>query len=358
MKTRKTISKIFGMLLCIGIVISIFGTAIGTAKDSGIDIGKEDKNIGKEEKVIAGPTIGHIAKPVINPVLTKYLDTKDYEENKESNESVRKSIREIVQLNKEKIKEELRNARARYMILKRAEIKAVEEYKANKEKLLMYKKHKGNLTEEERFNITKEFLLNAVDRKILQLERLKEILNEKVLTHVEETPDNSSAVEAIQSRIDRIDEAISFLQEKREEIENATSLEELKEIAISLRRGYNLGKKLGEVEKDIVIEKVNGVVNKMERLYEKLYNYAVNHNDQELLEKLEEFKGAIDDAKTQLEEARSTDNMEEYRSIMRNVVKDLKDAEKTLREIVRERRRVYNAIKQEENTNNTAKVEE
>lgn len=193
------------------------------------------------------------------------------------------------------------------------------DYKDAKVKFTNIKSKNPNLNTEEAINGTKDYLNDTIDYMI--------------------------------SILDENNTYIDDLEEERENVEGATTREELAESAKNIRDIWNDARKDRVTSASKAINnKINGVLqaseNLMVRLENEINTMEENGEDvEDLREMVEEYKELIEEAKNKQEQARETymngngNNGENIREANRYVVeagKDIKDANGILRNILKE----------------------
>src|SRR3989338_1791410 len=255
--------------------------------------------------------------------------------------------REDIQQFKDRIKNaETKEERLKIMDERRERFKAnLEEsrmkLKDNKEKLVVCR---GKLDEtcsklkQEYKENSAVFLLNAADRMIEHLEKLKEKISS-----------NGSETEAKKELITKIDARITKLQEIRTEIENLgenPSKEDVKRLAKELRVG------LGEVKMHNksamwhnfsdrfagILVKSEHLKTRLDKVLAKLEEKGLNTTNVEV--KINEFNTHIEDAKKLHKEAKAkieaSSSPSEVQELMKKSKEHLKLAHSTLKELVKE----------------------
>ena len=261
-----------------------------------------------------------------------------------------KALREQVKGLGEDIRVEAKTLRE----LQRELISAKERYKNAHDE---YFRLKGNVTEDVR-------LENARSLGIAMVERM--------LKHVEEAiqriKDSTFDKEKKEALIERLENRMSALEDYKEKVNGAETMQELREVLHNMKKDWNMARDhLLEAEKhrvekgfDAIIKKMDNLVNRIDSKIEDLREDGVD--TESLDKKLEEINGMIAQAKVmyeELKELKSDDaSREEIKEKFKELKAHLKETSQELKELVSELRELVKEEKEKLRKQSSAENEE
>lgn len=228
----------------------------------------------------------------------------------------------VRQISKENVKKAVENLKE---AIKQSD-KIEENLKETRERLRNAEKN------EEKLAAGKEHFTNAVEAQLTELNSIKE----RIQNNQDLTADETSAA------VERIDNAISKLNETKARIEAATTLDELKQIGKKIRE-YALIKHIYKT-RAVQANICHGILLRSDLLERKaelaLSDAEKNGQDTtELNSKIEELSTLLETARTKCAEAKEsfnsakeTDDVEARKELIKSFIESVKTAHETLRE--------------------------
>ncbi|MEM4244882.1 MAG: hypothetical protein QW404_02765 [Candidatus Nanoarchaeia archaeon] len=198
-----------------------------------------------------------------------------------------------------------------------------------------------NVTDEELIEHAKNFLGNSADAIIEHLNKVKEKIQEN----------EDLTEEEAQEMINKIDAKIAEIEAAKEQAENATTKEEIREAAQKINAAWRNIKQLTTFHANVLINaRIGGIIVKSEHLKEKLDRIlarmeARGKDVTKIHPLIDEFNAKIDLAGEKYEAAvdkfkefrdtEDTDTLREAQDLMKEAKKALQEANEKLREIIR-----------------------
>ncbi|MFH1332100.1 MAG: hypothetical protein ABIH63_02330 [archaeon] len=202
-----------------------------------------------------------------------------------------------------------------------------------------------NITEEDMIESAKNFLGNSADAIIEHLNKVK--------SKIEENDDLTE--EEAQEMIEKIDAKIAEIQAAKEQAQNATTKEEIREAAQKINAAWKNIKQLTHVHANALINaRIGGIVVKSEQLKEKLERILArmeenNKSIEDIQPLIDEYEAKLKLAQEEYEAAvqkyrefwaaedkpEAKDKLEEAKQLMEEAKEALKEANEKLREIIK-----------------------
>ncbi len=257
------------------------------------------------------------------------------------NDSLGFKARVLSRIRIENAKENFIRARERYELAKINLEQARLRFKERQEIRKQCKIGNCNVTDEELIEHAKNFLGNSADAIIEHLNKVKGKIQENEDLTEEEAAD----------MIAKIDAKIAEIQEAKEQVENATTKEEIREAAHKINAAWKNIKQLTTFHANVLINaRIGGIVIKSEHLKEKLDRILARMEENgkdvtDIQPLIDEFEAKIDLAKEKYEAAidkfkefrdtEDTDKLREAQDFMKEAKKALQEANEKLREIIK-----------------------
>lgn len=329
--------------------ISIAILAIFLVSILPLSLAEEDDNTDETDTATSMGNGGRLKERLKEIEEERTERLKDLQENPDwakYNETLGYKARVLDKIKIEKARENYIKAKERF-ILKKMDLEQAKLKFQEKQELRKQCKETGdcNITDEELIEHAKNFLGNSADAIIEHLNKVKE----KIQENEDLTDEEANAM------IAKIDAKIAEIEAAKEQVQNATTRQEIVDAAQTINAAWKNIKMQTEVYANGLINaRIGGIIVKSDHLSEKLSKIlarmeANGKNVSDVQPLIDEFDAKIKLAKEKYEAAvqaykeywlaedkpEAKDKLEEAKDLLKEAKEALKDANEKLREIVK-----------------------